>query len=114
MVRQGSVVLALLLSLPVAGSAQDAGTLSSGAESSQGVGEVQIGAGSTGAVTTGASGPSHAANPAIDSLPPEFDIRPPSDPFLGPGQLPINAPDRLRCDQIGAEKARARCEGKAR
>jgi hypothetical protein len=83
---------------------------STGAESPQGKGAVQAGAGSRGDVTTGASGPEDTANPRVAPAAPGFPLVPASDPFQGPGMLEVQTPERLRCELIGDERARRRCE----
>lgn len=88
-------------------------TTSAGAESPTEAGSVEIGAGSTAAVTTGSSGPESAANPRLAPLPAPFDIVPPRHPFLGPGMLPIAAPALRRCDLVADAAARRRCEAPA-
>jgi putative membrane protein len=84
-----------------------------GGEPQQG-GTVQAGAGTKGDVTPGASGPQSEGDLAgIEPAEAGFRIRPPSDPFHGPGQLPIQRPDRLRCDVIQDAAAKRQCESRA-
>lgn len=88
-------------------------TSTAAAESPEEAGAVQIGAGSTAAVTTGSSGPESAANPTVTPLDPPFDIAPPRHAFLGPGMLPVAAPGRPRCGVIVDDTARRMCEARA-
>jgi hypothetical protein len=74
---------------------------------------VQIGAGSTSAVTTGSSGPQPESTPGERGTPAPFEIRPASRAFVGPAPLPISRPDRLLCDRIDDENARRLCETRA-
>lgn len=77
-------------------------------------GTVQAGAGTKGDVTPGASGPqTRDDTPRIEPAEAGFRTRPPSDPFQGPGQLPIQRPDRLRCEEIQDAAARRTCESRA-
>lgn len=97
---------------PVLAQGSRTGTSQSG-QPEQG-GTVQAGAGTKGDVTPGASGPQTEGAPAgIEPAETGFRIRPPSDPFHGPGQLPIQRPGRLRCDQIQDAAARRSCESRA-
>ena len=107
------ILVLMLASGPAHGqtSSTDAAT---GAESQQGKGDIQAGSGSTrGDVTTGTSGPGDTANPRVAPEPPGFTLVPPSDPFRGPGMLEVRTPTRLRCELIGDDGARRRCEAKA-
>ena len=70
---------------------------------------VQIGAGSTSAVTTGSSAESGPDDKTVPPLAPAVQIAPPRDSFLGAGMLAIQPPDRLRCDVIADANARKRC-----
>jgi putative membrane protein len=103
-----------VLAAPASVLAQDSqtGPAQSG-EPEQG-GTVQVGAGTKGDVTAGASGPQTEGDPAgIEPAEVGFRIRPPSDPFHGPGQLPIQRPGQLRCDQIQDAAAKRLCESRA-
>jgi hypothetical protein len=93
--------------------AQDSTTAATGAESPEESGAVQVGAGSRGDVTTGSSGGRAAENPVVAPEAPGFALAPPSHPFLGPGLLEVRTPERLRCELIGHDNARRRCEAKA-
>jgi hypothetical protein len=95
------------------GYAQDSTTAATGAKSPKEAGAVQVGAGSRGDVTTGSSGGPAAENPVVAPEAPGFALVPPSRPFLGPGMLEVRTPERLRCELIGDESARRRCEAKA-
>ena len=102
----------------LSGSAWSQGNVSttSGAQSESAAerGEVQIGAGSTAAVTTGSSGPSGAKNPTVPGSAAPFDIIPPQNAFLGPSMLPIRPPKALRCDLIADANAQHRCRATTR
>jgi hypothetical protein len=103
-----------LASIPAA-FAQGPETGSTGAHSqpTQQRGAVQVGAGSKGDVTTGASGPdSSGVGPLPQPAAVTIRLKPPSDPFYGPGQLPIERPRQLRCEMIGDPRARRSCENK--
>jgi hypothetical protein len=104
--------LVLLLASGLA-HAQDTTTAATGAESPEEAGAVQAGAGSRGDVTTGSSGGRAAENPVVAPEVPGFALTPVSHPFLGPGMLEVRTPERLRCELIGDENARRRCEAKA-
>jgi hypothetical protein len=93
--------------------AQDSTTAATGAESPEESGVVQVGAGSNGDVTTGSSGGRAAQNPVVAPDTPGFGLVPPSHPFLGPGMLEVWTPARLRCELIGHDNARRRCEAQA-
>ncbi|WP_414476029.1 hypothetical protein [Microvirga sp. M2] len=74
---------------------------------------VQNGAGTKGDVTPGSSGPQpDGTGETIQPLPVMFPIKPPADPFYGPGMLPI-APGPMRCEIIGPAAPRQRCEATA-
>lgn len=106
-------VLVLMLASGAAhGQSPDTGA-ATGGKSQEGKGAVQVGAGSTGDVTTGTGGGDETANPVVAPENPEFALVPPSDPFGGPAMLEVHAPERLRCELIGDERARQRCEAKA-
>jgi len=79
----------------------------------EGVGVVQIGAGSTSAVTTGSS----ASPPSEPNLvmPVETEMAYPEEvgPFGEMAQLPVEVTPFLRCDVIEDESANARCERRA-
>ncbi|MCZ7661048.1 MAG: hypothetical protein M5U07_26010 [Xanthobacteraceae bacterium] len=106
-------IACLLWSAAAAAQGNDAATAASQAGSPDTGGEVQIGAGSTSAVTTGSSGPSDAANPGLPGGTAPFDVTPPRDAFLGPRSLPIVPPRALRCDLIADANAKARCRAGA-
>jgi hypothetical protein len=108
-------VCCFLILLLVSGlaQAQDATTAATGAKSPEESGAVQVGAGSRGDVTTGSSGSQGADNPSVAPEAPSFSLAPPSHPFLGPGLLEVRTPERLRCELIGHENARRRCEAQA-
>ncbi len=74
---------------------------------------VQIGAGSTSAVTTGSSGPEGPGDETVQPIAPSFSIVPGQDSFLGPGMLAIQRPDRLRCNMIADDNARERCNSRS-
>jgi len=95
--------------------AQGVDTATTGAQSqgAQQSGAVQVGAGSKGDVTPGASGPQSRGGEGLAPAPVTFDIKPPSDPFYGPRQLPFGPPRQLRCAVIGDAGARRTCESKA-
>ena len=77
-------------------------------------GTVLAGAGTKDDVTPGASGQRTEGDEAgIQPAEAGFPIRPPSDSFLGPGQLPIQRPGRLRCDLIQDAAAKRLCESRA-
>lgn len=76
--------------------------------------EVQIGAGSTAAVTTGSSGPQSSSDSAHPSGAAPFELLPRNRSFFGPGMLPIRAPSQLRCGLIEDRIAQARCESRAK
>jgi hypothetical protein len=103
----------MLILVPWPGHAQDATTAATGTESPEELGVVQVGAGSRGDVTTGSSGGRAAQNPVVAPEAPGFALAPVSDPFLGPGPLEVRTPERRRCELIGEENARRRCEAKA-
>ena len=105
----------IVLVIPAFGWAQgnDATTAASQSESPAERGEVQIGAGSTAAVTTGSSGPSKSSNPSLPGGTAPFSITPPQDSFHGPGMLPVREPAQLRCDLIEDGNARKRCAAQA-
>jgi hypothetical protein len=103
------IVMVGLLSGPVWAQGNESTTSGAQSESAAERGEVQIGAGSTAAVTTGSSGPSGAKNPTVPGSAAPFDIIPPQDAFLGPGMLPIGPPKALRCDLIADANAQRRC-----
>jgi hypothetical protein len=105
-------LLVLLLASGLA-HAQDSTTAATGTESPEEAGVVQVGAGSRGDVTTGSSGGRAAQNPVVAPEAPGFALTPVSHPFLGPGLLEVRTPERLRCELIGHENARRRCEAKA-
>ena len=105
--------LVLLLAAGLA-HAQDTPTAATGAESPEEAGAVQAGAGSRGDVTTGSSGGRDTQNPVAVPEAPGFALAPVSHPFLGPGLLEVRTPERLRCELIGEENARRRCEKAAR
>jgi hypothetical protein len=94
------------------GYAQDSTTAATGTESPEESGVVQVGAGSRGDVTTGSSGGRAAENPVVAPEASGFALAPVSHPFLGPGLLEVRTPERLRCELIGEENARRRCETK--
>jgi hypothetical protein len=105
------IVIGLLASTPVWAQ----GTPETGAEAqgTQREGTVQVGAGTKGDVTPGASGPQTSAGEGVEPASITFDIRPPVDPFYGPGSLAIEPPQALRCEVIGHPAARQRCEQQA-
>ena len=109
-----ALVLLSLLAGPALGQGNASPGTASQSESSEAHGEVQIGAGSTAAATTGSSGPSGAQNPTVPGSPAPFSITPRRDAFDTPGMLPIAAPRQIRCDLIGDGNARGRCEAYAR
>ena len=90
--------------------AQDTPAAATGTESPVEAGVVQVGAGSLGDVTTGSSGGRAAENPAVTPEAPGFDLTPASHPFLVPGMIEVRTPERLRCELIGHDNARQRCE----
>jgi len=92
--------------------AQDSTTAATGAESPEEAGAVQVGAGTKGDATTGSSGGRAAENPVVAPEAPGFALAPPSDTFRGPGLLEVRTPERLRCELIGHDNARRRCEAK--
>jgi hypothetical protein len=106
-----------MLAAPGLALAQGTGTPTTAAQTgrTQQSATVQVGAGSKGDVTPGASGPRTEGDDVekVEPLEAGFRIRPPSDPFLGPMQLPIRPPDRLRCDLIQDAAAQRRCESRA-
>jgi hypothetical protein len=104
--------LVLLLASGLA-HAQDSTTAATGTKSPKEAGAVQVGAGSRGDVTTGSSGGPAAENPVVAPEVPGFALAPASHPFLGPGLVEVWTPERLRCELIGDENARRRCEAKA-
>ena len=104
--------LVLLLASGLA-HAQDTTTAATGTESPEESGVVQVGAGSRGDVTTGSSGGRAAANPVVAPEAPGFIVAPVSHPFLGPGLLEVRTPEQLRCELIGHDNARRRCEAQA-
>lgn len=85
----------------------------SGSEESAARSAVQVGAGSTSAVTTGSSGPEGSQDETVSPIAPSFSMMPQKDTFLGPGMLAIQAPDRLRCDVIADDTMRERCSGRS-
>ncbi len=93
--------------------AQGSTRASTGIKSPKEAGAVQVGAGSRGDVTTGSSGGPAAENAVVAPEAPGFALAPPSHPFLGPGMLEVRTPKRLRCELIGQENARRRCEAQA-
>lgn len=95
---------------PVLGQGNEATSAAAQAQGGQRGEAVQIGAGSTGEVTTGASGADDPASPAIAPLAAPFAIMPPRDAAAGPAMLPIGPPQALRCDAIAEPRARQRCE----
>ena len=102
-----------LLSCLAAGPAlaQETGAHSQGDQQS---GSVQVGAGTKGDVTPGASGPQDDdGGDGLEPLPATFEIRSPADPFYGPGMLPVGPPRQLRCEIIQDAAARSRCESRA-
>jgi hypothetical protein len=105
------IVIGLLASTP----AWAQGTPETGAESqgTQREGTVQVGAGTKGDVTPGASGPQTSTGEGIEPAAVTFEIRPPVDPFYGPGSLAIEAPQAMRCEMIGHPATRQRCEQQA-
>lgn len=107
--------LAFLVLLPAGAAAQGNTTTGTGSasESRPGAGAVQIGAGSTAAVTTGSSGPESDSNPAREPRPPAFRIRPQGRSLFGPAALETQAPQALRCGVISDDAARRRCETRA-
>jgi hypothetical protein len=110
---RGALIALLALTGPAVSQGNDSATPAAGAaEPSQGAAEVQIGAGSTSSVTTGSSGPKSAGAKPLAALPAGFSIVPPQNGFFGPGALPIRRPDRLRCDVIGDDSARALCQSR--
>lgn len=113
--HRGWLLAVVLIALPTVGWAQgnEATTAAAQSESPAERGEVQIGAGSTAAVTTGSSGPSKSSNPALPGNAAPFSITPPQDSFHGPGMLPLHAPAQLRCDLIEDGNARKRCTAQA-
>ncbi len=113
MTRVSVCCFLVLLLVPWLAHAQDSTTAATGAESPEEAGAVQVGAGSGGDVTTGSSGGRAAENPVVAPEVPGFTLTPVSHPFLGPGMLELQTPERLRCELIGDENARRRCEAKA-
>lgn len=103
----------MFILVPWLAHAQDSTSAATGTESPEESGVVQVGAGSRGDVTTGSSGGRAAENPVVAPEAPGFAIAPVPRPFLGPGLLEVRTPERLRCDLIGEENARRRCEAKA-
>jgi hypothetical protein len=103
----------VLILIPWLAHAQDATTAATGTKSPEESGGVQVGAGSRGDVTTGSSGSQGAENPIVAPEAPGFALAPPSHPFLGPGMLEVRTPERRRCELIGHENARRRCEAQA-
>jgi hypothetical protein len=108
------IIVTILFSGPARSQGNDATTPGAQSESAAERGEVQIGAGSTAAVTTGSSGPSGAKNPTVPGGAAPFDITPQQDAFLGPRMLPITPPKALRCDLIADANAQRRCRGVTR
>lgn len=106
-------VLATLLALVGPAFAQDQATTGPQSQGTQQEDTVQVGAGSKGDVTPGSSGPQSDNGQGIEPLPLTFEIRPPADPFYGPGMLPLAPPGQLRCEIIGDANAKSACEGKA-
>lgn len=90
--------------------AQTSTPAASRAESQEEEGIVQVGAGTRGDVTTGTSGGRGTPNPIVAPDAPDFALAPLSHPFRGPGLLEVRTPERLRCELIGEENARRRCE----
>jgi hypothetical protein len=109
-VSVGSVLLLLLAA--GLGHTQDTPTAATGPEREES-GVVQVGAGSRGDVTTGSSGGPASQSPVVAPEPPGFPLAPIAHPFLGPGTLEVRTPEQLRCELIGHENARRRCEAKA-
>jgi hypothetical protein len=105
-----AILVSLLLAVPAVGQGNESAGTASQAESPDASCEVQIGAGSTAAVTTGSSGPSSDQNPTLPGSAAPFSITPPGDGFGRPGMLPIAAPGQARCDLIRDDNARRRCE----
>lgn len=99
---------------PLRAQGNESTSAASQSESQQAVGEVQIGAGSTAAVTTGSSGKSSSKNPSVAPLPRRFEITPPRAGLDMPGMLAIQAPARLRCNVIEDRNARTRCGAQAK
>lgn len=104
------VVLSLAVSTSAVAQGNESSSTASQAEGPQQGDAVEIGAGSTAAVTTGSSGPDSSSNPTVPPVAGSFSIRPPQDEFAGPGMLPIRAPQKLRCDLIDEANARQRCQ----
>jgi len=101
----------LILILAVGpGLAQTSTPAASRAESQEEEGIVQVGASTRGDVTTGTSGGRGTPNPVVTPEAPGFALTPISHPFRGPGLLEVRMPERLRCELIGDENARRRCE----
>jgi hypothetical protein len=90
--------------------AQTSTPAASRAESQEEEGIVQVGAGTRGDVTTGTSGGRGTPNPVVTPEAAGFALTPISHPFRGPGLLEVRTPERLRCELIGDENARRRCE----
>lgn len=100
--------------LVVGGSAWAQGTtMGAQSQGEQQSGSVQVGAGSKGDVTPGASGPQDDLGEGLEPHAVTFEIRPAVDPFHGPGMLPVTPPSGLRCEVIEDASARSACEGKA-
>jgi hypothetical protein len=100
----------VLILAPGLAHAQDSTPAAARAESQTEEGIVQAGAGTRDEVTTGTSGGRGTANPIVAPEAPGFALVPPSHPFCGPGMLEVQTPEQLRCDLIGHENARRRCE----